>query len=194
MRNQYLSNAPWDIPRMENVGTFDAQGLKVIGFDNLAKKNNRACTLVHSFVDDTHLDSLYNNPDKLISTLSQFRYLLSPDFSLYTDMPLALQLYNTFKNRWCGRYWQQLGLSVIPTISWGTEKSFSFCFEGVPEHSIVAVSTIGCRLYKQNFLLGYRKMLEIIDPALVLCFDTPFPEMEGEILRIKTKRGPTEEE
>ena len=31
------------------------------------------------------------------------------------------------KNRWGGAYWQSSGLTVIPTISWGDERSFEFC-------------------------------------------------------------------
>ena len=43
-------------------------------------------------------------------------------------MPLALQIESVFKNRWCGAYWQSKGLKVIPTVSWGDERSFDFCF------------------------------------------------------------------
>ncbi len=34
------------------------------------------------------------------------------DFSMYTEMPVALQLYNCFRNRWTGAYLQQNGITV----------------------------------------------------------------------------------
>jgi hypothetical protein len=109
-------------------------------------------------------------------------------------MPLAIQLFNTFRNRWCGAFWQEMGFSVFPTITWGAKESFNFCFKGVPKGSVVAISTIGCRNCKGAFLLGYREMLRQIKPELVLCFDMPFPEMEGNVVYIDTDRFPQKKE
>ena len=78
-------------------------------------------------------------------------------------MPLWLQLSNVTKNRWVGAYWQSKGLTVIPTISWGTASSFKFCFDGVEKNSIVAVGMIGSK--KDNhfgFISGYNEMCERI--------------------------------
>ena len=85
-----------------------------------------------------------------------------------------LQMYNTFKNRWCGAYWQSLGLRVIPTISWSDERSFDFCFEGIEENSIVAISTHGNHRAKEGFMLGYNKMLQKIKPCAIICYGKPF--------------------
>lgn len=65
-----------------------------------------------------------------VEKLKQYYCLLSPDYSLYTDMPLALQIKNTFKNRWCGAYWQSLGLNVIPTIEWEMKEVLIFALRG----------------------------------------------------------------
>ena len=85
-------------------------------------------------------------------------------------MPRWLQLKNVAQNRWCGAYWQDKGLTVIPTISWGLSQSFDFCFEGVEKGSVVAVGTVGCRRAKLNFMRGYDKMLEIIQPQAIICY------------------------
>ena len=60
---------------------------------------------------------------------------------MYLEMPYALQIYNTFRNRWCGAYLSDKGIKVIPTVSWSDEKSIEFCFKGIEKGSIVAVST-----------------------------------------------------
>ena len=33
------------------------------------------------------------------------------------------------------------GIRVIPSVSWGNENTFEFCFEGIEKGSTVAVST-----------------------------------------------------
>jgi hypothetical protein len=96
--------------------------------------------------------------------------MISPDFSLYTDMAQARQIEHIFKNRWCGAYWQSLGINVIPTIGLSDERSFDFCFAGVEKGSIVAVSTIGSRRAKSLFMKGYTEMLRRIEPVHVICY------------------------
>ena len=55
--------------------------------------------------------------------LREFRYVLSPDFSTYTEFPKAIQIYNHYRKHWVGAYLQEAGVNVIPTISLSTEDS-----------------------------------------------------------------------
>lgn len=73
---------------------------------------------------------------------------------------------------------------VIPTISWSTNESFEFCFDGIEEGSVVAISTLGSRKEKQLFLNGYFEMIKRIQPTNVLCYGKPFTEMGNEIIYI----------
>ena len=136
---------------------------------------------VHFFTYDWKFEKVYEKAQTEVEKLSQYYCLLSPDFSIFTNMPLALQIESVFKNRWCGAYWQSQGLKVIPTVSWGDKNSFEFCFDGVEQGAIVAV----CAYYRENceeeFMLGYNEMLEKIKPSMVLCYDEPFPKMTGNI-------------
>lgn len=109
---------------------------------------------------------------------------------MYLEMHPVMQLYNTFRNRWCGAYFASKGIRVIPTVSWGNENTFDFCFEGIPKGSTVAVSTYMARAHgshadqKDFFMKGYREMLRRIEPARVICYSEPFPEMEGNIVYV----------
>ena len=126
----------------------------------------------------------YNNPEKSLRKYSQYAFLLSPDFSTYADMNLWRQLESVAKNRLCGCYWQEQGLTVIPTISWSTPRSYEFCFDGVEKNSIIAIGMIGCKQNKKEFLRGYDYMLSKIEPETVICFGTPFDEMRGNIIPV----------
>ncbi len=43
---------------------------------------------------------------------------------------------------------------------------------------------IGCKQNKLHFLRGYNAMLERIAPSHIICFGTPFAEMEGNIISV----------
>ena len=109
---------------------------------------------------------------------------MTPDFSMYTEMPTALQLYNCFRNRWVGAFLQSKGVTVLPTVRWGDLESFNYCFDGIEKGCIVAVSTVGLRNDKANFLLGYNEMFRRIHPEAVICYGKPFEEMKGRIIAV----------
>lgn len=182
VRNEFVCVGKYDLPLVRKQ-EIDSEKIKLRSFSNTkfhdTKNKNKT---IHFFIHDYKFEYTYSNPEIALEKVKQYDYLLTPDFSLYTDMPLLLQMYNTFKNRWVGAYWQSQGLKVIPTISWSDERSFNFCFDGVEEGSIIAVSTHGNHKAKEEFLLGYNKMLEKIKPSVILCYGKPFPEMRGNIL------------
>lgn len=182
VRNEFRTVGPLEFPliRREEI---DLSKIKLYSYGN-AKYNDKLNKnkTIHFFLHDYKFECIYENAEYSIEKLRQYYAVLSPDFSLYMDMPIVIQMYNAFRNRWSGAYMQSLGLKVIPTISWSDERSFSFCFEGVEKGSIVAVSTHGNRKVKEEFLAGYQKMLEIIEPSAIICYGKPFPEMAGNLL------------
>ena len=137
-----------------------------IGFNYAASTARRAGKGVHFFLDDYQFERVWNNPDRYIEVLRDYDYVLSPDFSMYTDFPKAMQIYNHYRKHWCAAYMQINGLRVIPTIAWSDESSFEWCFDGEPVGSVVAVSSVGTqnsKAKKSAFLRGYvkRKRLSV---------------------------------
>lgn len=137
---------------------------------------------VHFFVDDYRFESTYTHPEKAIKRYGKYRFLLSPDFSLYSEMNPWRQIESIGKARWVAAKWQASGHIVIPTVSWGLTRSYDYCFDGIEKNCIVAVGMIGCKKNKLNFLRGYNQMLERIDPEAIICFGEPFIEMNGNIV------------
>ncbi len=132
---------------------------------------------VHFFLFDAIFESVWNAPTKSARYLNRFNTLLSPDFSLHADLPLALQIYNVYRSRWCAAHWTANGHTVIPTVGWGTPDSYAFCFDGIAPHSVVALTTLGTRRRKEDFLHGFDAMVERVMPSAVLCYGEPFAEM-----------------
>ena len=185
MRNDFEVVGKWDIPLVKKQD-IDLSDVRVIACsdtranDNEVNKHNG----VHFFVDDYRFNGIYDHPEKSLDKYSQYAFLLTPDFSTYEEMNLWRQLESVAMNRWCGAYWQNKGLKVIPTISWSTPRSFDFCFEGVEYNSIVAIGMSGCKRNHLGFMRGYNSMLEKLNPSVILCLGTPFPEMEGNIITV----------
>lgn len=143
--------------------------------------------LVHFFKSDERFAGIYDSPrgaksQKRLKKLAQYTAVCTPDFSLYPDMPEPIQLMQVFKNRWCGAFFEASGLQVIPTVTWAGKESFRFCFDGLPIKSTVAISTVGSKDYKSQFLLGYNKMLEVLQPTQIVCYGTAFEEMAGNLI------------
>ena len=121
--------------------------------------------------------------------LTQFRCVLTPDFSLYTDFPKAIQIYNHYRKHWVGAYLQEAGVKVIPTITWSTPDSYEWCFDGEPVGGTVAVSSVGCLNSKERkvlFLSGYQEMLDRLRPDTVLFYGNVPPECNGDIVHLRS--------
>lgn len=138
----------------------------------------------HFFTDDYRFEAIWNNPERQLARLHDAAVMCSPDFSLYRDHPLAIQLWNTYRNRWVGRRCAEAGRIVIPTIGWSDETSYDFCFRGVEQGSTVIVSTVGTQgadyEAQDLFLAGYQEMVSRIEPELVIVYGQTIPDdIEG---------------
>ncbi len=185
MRNNFSTVGKWGIPLIKNQ-ELCTDDIKLVACSDTRANDNEENKKkgVHFFVDDYRFEGIYNNPERTLNRYFQYAFLLSPDFSTYADMPLWRQLESVAKNRWVGAYWQEQGLTVIPTISWSNARSYEFCFEGVEEGGTVAIGMIGCKTNKLGFMHGYNAMLEKIKPKNIIVLGTPFPDMQGNITPI----------
>lgn len=178
----------YGIPQIEP--TVFTDGCEFVGFNYARGKcSNPEEKAVHFFLDDYQFNALWTNVDRYVDKLSRFRYILTPDFSTYTDFPKAIQIYNHYRKHWIGAYLQEYGCQVIPTISWSTPDSYDWCFDGEPEGGTVAVSSVGCMNSKGKkclFLSGYNAMLERLHPESIIFYGKVPEECKGNIVRIKS--------
>ena len=135
----------------------------------------------HFFLDDYRFERCWRNPDSQIKELKKYDGVLSPDFSMYTNYPQAMQIWQVYRNRWCTCYWQSLGIKVIPTISWSDKESFKYCFLGVQKGSTVAIGTVGVlkdKTTKTLFMQGFKEMLKRLEPKEILIYGNKLTELE----------------
>lgn len=167
--HETLTNDFWQMPTIRNDNFIPSD---LIGF-NYAKTNKDKDCGVHFYVDDYQFERIWNYPEKYVEILSAYDCILSPDFSLYMDMPMPMKIWNIYRSRQIGAYYQQKGIKVIPTISWAESETFEFCFKGIPEGSVVSVSTIGVKENKQALQIwrdGMAEMMKQINPSAVIVY------------------------
>lgn len=148
-------------------------GFNQAGAASQAERKRRHTQGVHFFLDDYQFQRVWLEIDRYIPMLLQYKYVMSPDFSLYRDFPKIQQIWNHYRKHWIAAYLQESGAQVIPTICWSVPESFTWCFDGEPEHSVVAISTVGTRKNKESsslFNQGFQEMLKRLKPVEVLCY------------------------
>jgi hypothetical protein len=177
----YPASNEYGIPELAHVPQSAVPDWLVPYGQRLRSDQGVADGAVHFFLDDYRFETVWSRPRKALQYLRRFNTLLTPDFSLYRDYPLALQLWNTYRSRWCGSFWLTQGFTVIPTVSWGSPESYEFCFAGLPQYSLLALSTVGTHKDPSDcafFLSGFEQMVDRLSPSCVLCYGQPHPEME----------------
>lgn len=140
---------------------------------NFAKTHVNSDETIHFFIDDYQFERLWGCPEVYVPLLSKFEAVLTPDFSLYVDMPVALKVYNVYRSRLLGQFWQQNGIKVVPTVSWAEEDSFDYCFDGLPSNATLAVSTVGIGRNvdaRKAYQMGLDEMIRRLSPQHLIVY------------------------
>ena len=167
--NDNMTNDFWQMPIIKNDHFVPSD---LVGF-NYAKTYADKNVGIHFYVDDYQFERVWNYPEKYVDVLKQYDCILSPDFSLYLDMPMPMKIWNTYRSRQIGLYYQGKGVKVIPTVSWAEADTFEFCFLGIPKGSIVSISTIGVKQDKDALRIwreGTSEMIRQIEPQTILVY------------------------
>lgn len=140
---------------------------------NYVLSNREAEGGVHFYLDDYQFERIWNSPEAYIDKLREYECVLSPNFSLYLDMPMAMKIWNTYRSRLVGQILQRNGVHVIPTICWAEAETFEFAFDGVRENAVVSISTIGCKNDPEAteiWRMGCDAMIEKLKPKAILLY------------------------
>ena len=157
------------IPMLMNLQNAQVP-IDIVPFEKARKEKDKR-KYVHFYMHDKSFARVLCFTNRYIDLLRQFDGVITPDPSLLINQSKCLQETNTYMNRAVGFYLQKNGIPVIPNVRWSDERSYEFCFLGVPKKSIVAISTHGCirsKKEKDVFKAGLSKMLENLEPTDVI--------------------------
>lgn len=168
----FESDNPFGFPIVpEYTGRVDCS--EWIDFDTAVTAKHSEIKGLHFFDSDYKLNRIWQYPQRYISVLSRFKYVIQPDFSLYYDFPVALQMFNKYRNHWLSAYYSVHDVLMIPNISLSTPNNYIWSLMGYPKNSVVAFSDIGCCRNKEDretLMRSYDEMVKELEPSQILYF------------------------
>ncbi len=139
---------PYDIPKIEAC-THVPAGL--ISFSEaMGTKKPDPRFWVHFYEDDYKFTRLWNQPKRYYDRLKLFGGIITPDFSLYRNMPVAQKIEHTYKNQLLGARLQADGFNVVTNVRLSGRASIPYALAGVPVRSTVAIGLHGCTKSREN--------------------------------------------
>lgn len=179
-RALYESHNQWGLPSLPAATVIPE---KLVPYnDRRAVASAGSSDAVHFFLDDYRFETMWSKPERGLTRVQSVGTALTPDFSLWRDMPLVMQMWQVYRARWCGAWMLQHGVQVVPTVGWSTKLSWEFAFHGIELFSVVAVSTVGLLRDKEAqgfFNAGFEQMMMKIQPDHVLVYGHDLPVLAG---------------
>ena len=128
---------------------------------------------VHFYEDDHLFERIWRNPQKYLDILKRFNGVILPDFSLYRDMPLVMQLWNIYRSRAIGFWLQVNGVKVIPNLRFGDKRTYRICCDGIEKHCVIAIGSHGNLKLIQDrdvFLKGLDVVVKRLQPSMIVVY------------------------
>ena len=134
--------------------------------------------IIHFYLDDQKFDgkrsSVWAYPEKALQIIKHFEGIITPDFSTNIDFPKPIKGINFYRMRAYDCYMELEGIPYIHNVRWGSKETWKYCFDGIPTGSVVAIGTVASGIRKLEnrklFDNGFRKMLEVLQPKVIIIY------------------------
>lgn len=146
------------------------------------QKTNNTCVCFFQYdhvfdgIHGLYNSIIYQDEKRLMLFRERFKnvkYIIGPDYSLYGDFPVPLQMFNIYRSRLCIAWLKANTNAIIPNIRWTFDFSYEFAFDGIMKGSNIAISILGQIKDKENkkmFLGGLKEAVDRIEPKTILVY------------------------
>lgn len=166
------------------------------GVDSTSGMKDVSKVIVGFYTYDEYFEPWWFGPAKYVAKLvnSNIKYALTPDFSDDTNHGRGFCIWQLFRARWLGRYFQEAGLKIIPNISWpdgDIEYLKDFTLATLPKNvPLIAMQlqTYGKDLeddHKDRIAAELQLVMDTIKPQMLLLYSGQ-PGYEFFMDRVKT--------
>ncbi|MDO5139045.1 MAG: DUF4417 domain-containing protein [Oscillospiraceae bacterium] len=182
----------YGFPQLEEVKALPTE--ETCTFNHLLSLSDPKDIWINCFCDDYQFERLWNNFYYYLPVLKQAKGFISTDFSLYRDYDEQRLIWNCYRNRVMAYASQKGGVLTIPSAGFGGENTWGWCFDGLPHHSVVAITTNGTLSdaeARRLFVGGVDALVKTIEPwAIVVCGNYP-PWLETKYPDVKIVHIPS---
>lgn len=140
--------------------------------------------IVHFYEHDFQFMRLFRAPEKYVSQLQKYKYVISPDLSQYIEMPHYRRFANNCDNKAMAQYLQGQGVNIIANVTWSLPDSYDYCFAGIPENTVIAINSNGVNAYpdsKYFWHRGYEEALRRLNPSRIIRYGQKMPDEREDI-------------
>jgi hypothetical protein len=90
------------------------------GIDSTSGMRDISQVIMSFYCYDDYFECWWDYPDRYTTKMinSGITMAITPNFSTWTTMPRVQSLWNMYRSRWLGRYFQEAGIKVIPNLEW----------------------------------------------------------------------------
>lgn len=156
---------------------------ELAGFNVARSLYNRGIittSCVHFYLYDQMFSCLLNSPATYTAMLMDEPCAISTDFSVYMNWTEHDRRQSVWRNLTLERLWRYNGIPVITNVSWAGPDSYTYCFQYIPKHDIIAINCMGIKGDPDAIYFwhkGYDYVLSHLEPRLIIRYGD---KMEGE--------------
>lgn len=155
---------------------------------NIPSPEKRKGGFLSFFCEDFRFEKCWSDTPEFTEWLvpQKFTGVCVPDFSTWTDWPLAVRLHQLYKSRWVARYWQEAGVDIIPIVQsiglteWDSadhmEEALTteLCLHSIPQPCPVlateARNSSGAADYWTSWINLHKLALDIVKPDYLVIY------------------------
>ena len=173
----------WGIPMADTLDA-DLSGVEWVNFNNREQIKDCKNTVIHFYCHDYQFNVVWSSPQKYLPLLKEARAVVAPDYSCYADMPMAMQLFQVYKQAWIVKYWQKQGIKVICNPIWAIGQLNDWNLSSIPRKTILATS-LQIRGLDNEAMEMLQNELELITQLLqptklfIKCCDRAMKKLNG---------------
>lgn len=110
----FASDNPFGIPTLDGRLQAEYTHLPVMTW-GAVKRNQVMRGTWHFYTEDYRFEALWSDPSGVVN--SRCVAVVEPNFTTSEQMPRAVALYQIYRKRWLGRYWQSRGIQVFVDLN-----------------------------------------------------------------------------
>lgn len=184
LRPDMLGDVPSSLETWIGPETAEAESYLYI-YGSAAIEKVRSNDLITSFYTyDEKFESIWNDPRKFTARMLnlKIRGVISVNFSVWLNAPLALSVWQTYRSRWLACYWQAAGLKVIPDIVPPSPKDktdCAICYATIPKDAPCISIQLQQKgdakpdIYYAQMRTRIAHMVQVLEPRKLLVYHGP---------------------
>ena len=156
---------------------------ELVAFDKRRQVKEPQNSVIHFYIEDSRFLQALREPPKLVTQLAPFRAIVGIDVSPYSSHPAYMRASSIWFSKAICSYWQFRGLTVIPNIRWTHHVDLDLAIDGVPQKSVIAISTLGVSrssAQRNSLKLGISQIISELQPVQLLVYGNYRPDIFDE--------------